>query len=688
MKNRWNSSPAPADDIASLLHASRLLGSEPDLALHGGGNTSVKGMFTNRLGEERPTLFVKASGVDLGAVDAGSLVALDLERMRKIATLAALTDEELAEEFSASMLRPRDSRPSVEGLMHALLDEKFVAHTHPSAILALTNRTDAEAALSGALGTSVAAIPYARVGLELARAVHDARIRHPAARGVVIMHHGLVTWGTTAQQACTATVEVVTAAEEYLSSRGAELLTTASGAPDAQALQRYRACAPILRGLLGVRDADSEFPVTRTVLAPLLDAQSRAIIDSRGGRQFLVSAPLTPDYLIRTHTLPVWIDAPSYDDPEALRGQFRSAVDAYVNEYGSYLKRHGGQTTADLLPRVAMLPGLGAVCVGHDAASACMVRDITEQSLRVKKAILDSGGSYHGLAEDHLFNMEYRSLQRAKLGEPSSHLLSGAVALVTGAAGAIGSGVCEFLLVHGAHVAVTDLPGAALDNMAAELAARHSGRVLAVGLDVTDPASVETGFGRIVQQWGGIDLVVVNAGIAHVCPLADMDIEAFRNLERVNVEGTLLLLRQAARHFKVQAMGGDVVLVSTKNVFAPGARFGAYSATKAASHQLARIASLELADIGVRVNMVAPDAVFSHGAKRSGLWAAVGPDRMKARGLDEKGLEEYYQSRNLLKARVTSEHVARAVLYFATRQTPTTGATIPVDGGLPDATPR
>ncbi len=185
-----------------------------------------------------------------------------------------------------------------------------------------------------------------------------------------------------------------------------------------------------------------------------------------------------------------------------------------------------------------------------------------------------------------------------------------------------------------------------------------------------------------------MDLVVVNAGLAHVAKLEELEMEAFRRLERVNVEGTLNVLAEAARHFKLQQTGGDVVMVSTKNVFAPGAGFGAYSATKAAAHQLARVASLEMAPLGVRVNMVAPDAVFGHGARRSGLWATVGPDRMRARGLDEQGLEEYYRQRNLLKTRVTGEDVARAVMFFATRQTPTTGATIPVDGGLPDATPR
>jgi NAD(P)-dependent dehydrogenase (short-subunit alcohol dehydrogenase family) len=212
--------------------------------------------------------------------------------------------------------------------------------------------------------------------------------------------------------------------------------------------------------------------------------------------------------------------------------------------------------------------------------------------------------------------------------------------------------------------------------------------VLGVPLDVTDPDSVARAFAAVIQTWGGVDLIVANAGIAMVSALTEMNLDSFRKLERVNIEGTLLVIAEAARHFRLQGTGGDIVLVSTKNVFAPGAKFGAYSATKAAAHQLARIASLELADIGVRVNMVSPDAVFSHGGRKSGLWAEVGPDRMRARGLDEKGLEEYYRQRNLLKVKVTAKHVAKAVLFFATRQTPTTGATLPVDGGLPDATPR
>lgn len=267
-------------------------------------------------------------------------------------------------------------------------------------------------------------------------------------------------------------------------------------------------------------------------------------------------------------------------------------------------------------------------------------------------------------------------------------LLEGKVALVTGAAGAIGLGVCQTLLENGCKLAASDLPGEKLDEFVCDLEKLNSGQIMGVGIDVTNPESVAAGFQQVVETLGGLNLVVHNAGIALVSKLIDMKLEAFRKLERVNVEGTLLVLAEAAHILIRQGTGGDIVIMSTKNVPSPSAGFGAYSATKAACHQLGRIASLELAEYDIRVNMVAPDAVFGEGKYKSGLWEEIGADRMKMRGLDEAGLHEYYRNRNLLKAAVTARHVANAVLFLVTRQTPTTGATIPVDGGLPDATPR
>ena len=267
-------------------------------------------------------------------------------------------------------------------------------------------------------------------------------------------------------------------------------------------------------------------------------------------------------------------------------------------------------------------------------------------------------------------------------------LLLDKVALITGAAGAIGYGVCEVLLENGCLVAVTDLPGERFDSFAKDIDKLAPGKSSAVAMDVTDEKSVKDGFEAVFEKFGRLDIIVHNAGIALVSKIIDMDIDAFRELEKVNVEGTLLILAEAGRRFAAQGAGGDIVIMSTKNVPSPSAGFGAYSATKAACHQLGRIASLECAEHGIRVNMVAPDAVFSEGKYKSGLWELVGADRMKVRGLDEKGLREYYRNRNLLKTGVTGRDVGKAVLFFVSGQTPTTGATIPVDGGLPDATPR
>jgi len=273
--------------------------------------------------------------------------------------------------------------------------------------------------------------------------------------------------------------------------------------------------------------------------------------------------------------------------------------------------------------------------------------------------------------------------------EPSvTYDLKDRVALVTGAAGAIGAGICRGLLRSNCRVAATDISQQCLDTLIKEFQQQFKERITGIIMDVTCPEGVSEGIEKTVKNFGSLEIAVINAGIAYVSSIRDMDINEFQKLERVNLEGTLIVLKELAKHFEKQNTGGDIILISTKNVFAPGASFGAYSATKAAAHQLARIASLELAPIGVRVNMIAPDAVFSDGKRKSGLWEKVGPDRMKARGLDEKGLQEYYRNRNLLRTEVTADHVANAVLFFVSHQTPTTGATIPVDGGLPDATPR
>jgi rhamnose utilization protein RhaD (predicted bifunctional aldolase and dehydrogenase)/NAD(P)-dependent dehydrogenase (short-subunit alcohol dehydrogenase family) len=701
MRSRWSDGDAASlvarygeqwgEDLALRTYASRLLGTDDRLVLHGGGNTSVKSTFVNRLGEQVPAIYVKASGHDLATIEPEGHPGLDLGYLRKLRALSQLDDEAMANELRTHLFDARSATPSVETLVHAFLPAKYVDHTHADAILALTNQTDGERVVRAALGDEVAVLGYVRPGFQLARAVADAYEAHPNAPGMVWMRHGLVTWGPSARASYEAMIDLVTRAEEYLARNRARRASVAIPRSLETAFARVRAVAPVLRGALAEPTGDPDRPHRRVIVLPLVTPEVLAFVDAEGAQATSLTPPLTSDHLIRTKAFPLWIDSPAYQNPAALADQVRAGVRRYVADYEAYLARHAnrlarGVGRLDAMPRVVLLPGLGALCVGADVRAATIARDITAHTLAVKAEVA-AIGTYEGLPETELFDMEYHSFQHAKLGVREAGL-GGEVAIVTGAAGAIGSGICRALLEQGCAVAATDLPGKALDDLVAELAVTFGARVMAVPLDVTDETSVAEAFGTVAASWGGVDLVVVNAGVAHVAGLAELELEAFRRLERVNVEGTLTVIAEAARHMKLQETGGDIVLVSTKNVFAPGAKFGAYSATKAAAHQLARVASLELAEIDVRVNMVAPDAVFSHGARKSGLWAEVGPDRMRARGLDEAGLEEYYRSRNLLKARITAEHVARAVLFFATRQTPTTGATIPVDGGLPDATPR
>ena len=678
------------EDLARRIYTSRLLGQEPALVLHGGGNTSVKGTVTNALGEAVPAIFVKASGWDMATIEPDGHPAVDLGYLRRLRAVADLTDEAMINELRTHLFDHRAPTPSLETLVHAFLPHTFVDHAHADAILALTNQAGGMGHVQAALGDDVIVLDYVTPGFRLARAAADAIEAQPAARAMVWMLHGIVTWGKTARESYETMIELVTRAEEYAKSRATRPLQVSILTPVPEATRRVAVVAPILRGLLARRGGTDVAVRRPLVVRPLVTSEVLGFVDSREGCVLSQSPPLTSDHLIRTRSLPLWIAEPKYDDPQALRAQLAAALRDYTERYTGYMKRHAGADATperhDPLPRVVLMPGLGALCAGPDARAAAIARDITEHTLAVKQLVA-AMGSYQGLDEAECFKMEFREFQQAKVHR-SETPLDGHVALVTGAAGAIGAGICQALLEKGCHVAVTDLAGERLDSLAADLESTYGPRVISVPLDVTDAASVAGAYAAVARTWGGVDLVVANAGLAHVASLAEMELETFRTLERVNVEGTLLVLAEAARQLRYQACGGDIVLVSTKNVFAPGARFGAYSATKAASHQLARIASLELAEIDVRVNMVSPDAVFSYGDRKSGLWAEVGPDRMKARGLTEAGLEEYYRNRNLLKAKVTAEHVANAVLFFATRQTPTTGATIPVDGGLPDATPR
>jgi rhamnose utilization protein RhaD (predicted bifunctional aldolase and dehydrogenase)/NAD(P)-dependent dehydrogenase (short-subunit alcohol dehydrogenase family) len=702
MENRWSEDKAAlfiekygerwGPDLAIELYTASLIGAEDRLVLHGGGNSSVKTTHANLLGDQVPAIYVKASGYDMAFIEPEGYTGLDLAYLKRLRALPALSDSDMVNEFRTHLLDARAATPSIETLVHVFIPHKFVDHTHADAILALTNQQDGESHVRNALGENIAILKYVPPGFKLAKAVAEILEKNPGAEALVLGHHGLVTWGDTARESYGKTIDLTSKAQRYLELHARHPLVCSNPTPVALAEQRLAGIAPVVRGLLANRTGDPDRQWSKVILRPLITPEILSFVDSDRARDVALTPALTSDHLIRTKAMYLWVDAPAFDDPNRLRDQFSKAIREYAAAYDAYIERHNEAmppevVRMDSFPRVILIPGLGGLCAGKNAAAAEIARDIAAHTLATKAQIA-AMGTYRAMDERDLFEMEYRAIQHTKLQGDKPLPLSRQVALITGAAGAIGSGIAEELLEQGCHVALTDLPGDALKQLVDELKTRFGARVLAAPLDITDPASIAEGFGTVIRTWGGIDLIVLNAGIAHVSALTELSLDAFRKLEKINIEGMLLMLAESARLFKLQGTGGDIVLVSTKNVFAPGARFGAYSATKAAGHQLARIASQEFAELDVRVNMVAPDAVFSHRSRKSGLWAEIGPERMAARGLSPEGLEDYYRNRNLLKAKVTARHVAKAVLYFATRQSPTTGATIPVDGGLPDATPR
>ncbi|MGH9325437.1 MAG: SDR family NAD(P)-dependent oxidoreductase, partial [Terriglobia bacterium] len=575
MQSRWSESEANkfvelhaedcAEDLALRTYTSRLLGAEESLVLHGGGNTSVKTSVTNRLGETIPAIFVKASGWDMLHISPDGYSGLELEYLLKLRNLPELADDAMVDELRTHLLDWRSATPSIETLVHAFIPQKFIDHTHADAILALTNQLNAKPRIEEALGSDVALLDYVTPGFKLAKAAAAAYERHPGRRGMVWIKHGLITWGGTARESYEAMVELVTRAEQYLDRGARHAVGVRIATPIERAQARWRTVAPVLRGQLAEPSGNPDQPFRRAILQPLITRKALDFLDSDRGKELALTPPVTSDHLIRTKPLPLWIDTPDYEDAEKLRLQLSKAVGEYRAAYEAYVARHSarlseGVSAFDSLPRVILLPGMGAVGAGRDVRSARIARDITAHTLDVKARIARMA-AYEGLLESEIFEMEYRPLQHAKVDRGAELPLGRHVALVTGAAGAVGSAISEALLMQGCHVAITDRAGESLDRFAAELEESYDGWATSVPLDVTDPGSVADGFAKVTETWGGVDLVIVNAGAAMVSSLMEMSLEAFRRLERINVEGSLLVMGEAARRFKAQGTGGDIVLV-------------------------------------------------------------------------------------------------------------------------------
>ncbi|MBI3090102.1 MAG: bifunctional aldolase/short-chain dehydrogenase [Candidatus Tectomicrobia bacterium] len=653
MKSLWDADEARAcagDALALRVYTSRLLGREPDLVLHGGGNTSLKMKAANFFGDLEEVLYVKGSGWDLATIEAAGFAPVRLQVLRRMAGVARMSDAEMVRVQRAAMLDPNAPNPSVEAILHAIIPRAYVDHTHADAVVAITNTDAGEERMREIYGARVLIVPYVMPGFILARRVYEMTrdLDWSAFEGMVLLNHGVFTFADEARASYERMIGLVSEAEDYLERRGVLRVLLAAEPPPALPLlplARFRRAASSVRGAPLVVRLEAGAAARGFAERPDVSA-----IASRG--------PLTPDHIIRTKRLPVIMG----DDAE-------EEVARYADAYRRYFERHAAPrlTRLDAAPRWAVWPGYGTLALGRSAHEALVVADIVAHTIRAIQWGEALGG-WRALPEEELFDVEYWELEQAKLAKgAASAPFQGKVALVTGGASGIGRACAEALRAQGAAVAALDKN----DEVTRLFAGRDA---VGVTCDVTDASAVATAVEGVVEAFGGLDLLISNAGIFPASrSIAEMDAATWSRSLEVNLSSHQRLLQACIPYLEV-GLEPAVIVVGSKNVPAPGPGAAAYSVAKAGLTQLARVAALELAGSGIRVNVVHPNAVFD-----TGIWT---PEVLRERAARYGQSVEEYKTSNLLKVEVTASDVAQVVCALAGPVfAKTTGAQIPVDGG-------
>ena len=651
MQSLWKDEDAKQfkGDLGLRVYTSRLLGREKSLVLHGGGNTSVKVAERNLFGEEETILYVKGSGWDLETIEPQGFSPVRLSHVLRLAELPSLSDPEMVNQLVTHMLKASAPAPSIETILHGLMPQKFVDHTHADAVLSVTNTKDGDKRIREIYGKRCVVIPYLIPGFDLAQycAKEFKRQGTPETVGMVLLNHGIFSFGETARESYERMIELVTLAEKYLESKKAWAVAarqTAPGTVNANAQA-------------GLRRKLSDMAGAPLILKTVPSDRAFAFAQHPDVSRISQRGPATPDHVIRTKRTPM----------------LGTDLDRYAAAYKHYFDEHGPKakepkTMLDPAPRVVLDPGFGLAAAGRTAKDAAIVDEIYDHTIDV---ILRSEalGGFEALPAKDIFDVEYWDLEQAKLkkgGKPPA--FAGEVALVTGAASGIGKAAVTAFLARGAAVVGLDLD--------AKIESLH-GRPDFIGLccDVTDGKQVGLSIAKAVLAFGGVDMLVLNAGIFPASrKIADLPIEEWRKSMTVNLDANMLLLRECHPFLKLAPRGGRVVVIGSKNVPAPGPGASAYSASKAALNQLARIAALEWGADGIRINTLHPNAVFD-----TGLWTEeVLAQRAKSYGMT---VDEYKRN-NVLRTEVRSADVAElAAEMCGPLFAKTTGAQLPVDGG-------
>src|SRR5881296_3271235 len=580
MRSRWNDAEASRlHGLDLLVYASRLVGAETSLVVWGGGNTSIKTRERDHRGREISVLRVKGSGSDLKSIQRRDFPGVRMDDIAALLDRDEMSDEEMVSYLAHALQEPGGVRPSIETLLHGFLSAPAVVHTHADAVVSLTNNDRAHDVLQAVYGKDVIALGYRRPGFKISRDVADAIADRPEAKALLLERHGTITWGATVREAYEATIELITRAEEAIGERkrgrrlfgGARVASAEPAARRALAL----AVAPRLRGLLGRE--------RRVVMTFDESPDVTEFVSSSAAPRISQIGPATPDHTIYAKRLPCFVAASGSEAGVSVLETIERSVERFVVDYTRYFEenRFEGAQLLDPLPRVVLVPGLGMFTAGKDRRTAGIVDDIYRHTIGV---LGNAGafGEYVSLSAKDAFDVEYWPLELYKLTlAPPEKELARRIALVTGGGSGIGRAVARKLAAEGAHVVVGDLDGATARRTADEIvAAVGAGRALGLEMDVTREASVRAAFEETVLAYGGLDVLVSNAGIAHSSPVARMELADWERSFAVNSTGHFLVAREAMRLLTAQGLGGALVFVATKNVMSPGKDFAAEYAAK------------------------------------------------------------------------------------------------------------
>ena len=680
VEDRWPAAgELPTDPLGQVLLASHLLGADRAVANFGGGNTSAKGRTTDHVGREVDAIWVKGSGSDLATMERKDFTPLRLDEVLPLLERDEMSDEQMVAYLARCQLDPAAPRSSIETLLHAFVPAAHVHHTHPDAINVLAGTRDGERLVAECFGDEAAWIPYIRPGFTLAKQVGAAVRANAGLRLVVLAKHGLVVWGDSAEEAYRRTIDAINRAAEFVNAKTAGTPRFGGALPaTVDPHELLREVLPALRGAVS-----SERPKVLVV-----DASLRALdfVSSRAAGDLVSVGAACPDHLVHTKRVPLWVPFdPDREDAGTLAQRIRALAAQYRDEYHGYVERNRDSASepADPDARVVLIQHVGLIGVGTSPKEARLSRDLYHRAIEVMAGAHALGG-FTSLTEEESFAVEYWPLELYKLSlRPPPGELQGRVALVTGAAGGIGRAVVDELAGNGACVVAFDLDA---DGATAAVEA-HGDAAISVDGDVTHEVAVREAFGAAIEAFGGVDIVVSNAGIASSAPIEATSLEEWGRIHAILGTGYFLVARDAFSILRAQGRGGSIIVVASKNALVAGKNAAAYSSAKAAELHLARCLAEEGGGDGIRVNTVNPDAVLQGSRIWDSSWRE---ERAAAYGIAPDELEEHYRKRTVLGVNVLPEDIAEAVLHFASeaRSGKSTGNVLNVDGGVSAAYPR